>query len=111
MLQLFLRLEKFITAFMCFNFLESLNDSWDFKSKRGSDIGEMDSSVFSVSHGDNGTPTPIMNLAGLSIYNVPKDNRTTGSLQKPIPIDRRWIIESGKIERRLVYFCWFFTYL
>ncbi|XP_065072194.1 uncharacterized protein LOC135696654 isoform X1 [Rhopilema esculentum] len=82
------------------NVRESLNDSWDFKSKRGSDIGEMDSSVFSVSHGDNGTPTPIMNLAGLSIYNAPKDNRTAGTLHKPIPIDRRWIIESGKIERR-----------
>ena len=86
-------------AYFNFYFLESLNDSWDLRSKGAMDIGEMDCSVMSSTNVDSSTPTPIMNLAGLTIYNGLKDN-IPNSVPRPLTIDRRWIKEAGKIERR-----------
>ena len=62
------------------------------------DVTEMDSSL--LPRRDSRAPTPIMNLEGLSIYNPQREHRIPSSIPKPIPVDRRRIAESGKIERR-----------
>ena len=60
----------------------------------------MDSSMMSSTTADTSTPTPIMNLAGLSIYNVQRESTDPMNLPRPIQIDRKWTKDSGKIERR-----------
>ena len=59
---------------------------------------EMDSSL--LPRRDSRAPTPIMNLVGLSIDNPQREHRIPYSVPRPIPVDRRRIVESGKIERR-----------
>ena len=59
----------------------------------------MDNSVISPTTVDGSTPTPIMTLEGLSIYNRQKEN-TVNTLHASLAIDRRQTRESGKIERR-----------
>lgn len=97
---LFSLYECFLDSF--FTLLESLNDSWDLRSKGAMDIGEMDSSVLSTANGNCRTPTPIMNLAGLTLYNGRKENSVPMSVPRPLLIDRKWTREGGKIERRYI---------
>ncbi len=83
-----------------FSVLDSFNDSVDVRSRTTLDTGEFDNSILPAARRDSRVPTPVMNLAGLSIYTAAKENKIPYALPKPLERERRGLTELSKTERR-----------